>query len=116
MDLAQLDCWVSVAEQMRESTGDHEAPLLVRNYSSDPELAETIIAREHIVISHIVDDERGDMSIAWIDPSGDVQRIPSGAGIWMGDTDYEAAMLCYVSACFGDAWPIDIESPAPDSD
>ena len=116
MDLAKLDYWVSYAEQMRASPDSLGFPLVVRNYSSDAKLAHAIMVREHIVISHIVDDERGDMSIAWIDPSGDVERGPSGAGIWMGDTDYEAAMLCYVSACFGDAWPIDIESPATDSD
>lgn len=32
----------------------------------------------------------------------------------MGDTDFEAAMLCYVSACFCDALPIYTEHPVPD--
>jgi hypothetical protein len=31
---------------------------------------------------------------------------PVGAKILMGDTDVEAATLCYVTACFGDALPI----------
>jgi hypothetical protein len=114
MDLAKLDYWVSRAEQMKENAGDRNAPLVVRNYSSDPKLAEPIIAREHIVISHIVDAELGDMSIAWIEPSGKTDGRRPGTRISMGDTDFEAAMLCYVSACFGDALPIYTEHPAPD--
>ena len=55
------------------------------------------------------------MSIAWIEPSGNVDRRRVGAKIWMDDTDFEAAMLCYVSACFGDELPIYTENPAPGS-
>jgi hypothetical protein len=68
------------------------------------------------VISHIVDDELGDMAIALIDHSGDVDRRPVGTRIWIGETDYEAAMLCYVSACFDEALPVYTENPAPNAD
>ena len=116
MDLAKLNYWVSCAERTQESTAGQDTPLVVRPYASDPTLAESIIAREHIVISHIVDDELGEMAIAWIDPAGDVDRRPLGASIWMGETDYEAAMLCYVNACFGDALLMCVENPALDAD
>jgi len=56
----------------------------LRPYASDPTLTESIIARERIVISHIVDDDLGEMAIAWIDPSGDVDLRPLGARRWMG--------------------------------
>ena len=113
MDLAKLDYWVSCAERIKACAAGRDAPLVVRPYASDPTLAALIIAREHIVISHIVDDQLGNMAIAWIDPLGDVDRRPVGARIWMGETDCEAAMLCYVSACFGDALPVYVENPAP---
>jgi hypothetical protein len=116
MDLATLDYWVSRAERMKKLPPDQGRPLVIRSYSSDPKLAEPIISREHIVISHIVDAELSNMSIAWIEPSGDADRHQNGAKIWMGETDFEAAMLCYVSACFGDALPVYIENPAPDAD
>ncbi|MFT4509007.1 hypothetical protein [Caballeronia sp. 15711] len=102
MVLATLDYWVSRAERIKELPAGEGSPLVILNYSSDPKLAEPIISREHIVISHIVDAELGNMSIAWIEPSGDADRHQVGAKIWMGETDFEAAMLCYVSACFGD--------------
>ncbi|MDN7176976.1 hypothetical protein M0D69_02865 [Caballeronia sp. SEWSISQ10-4 2] len=116
MDLAKLDYWVSCAEQVKGRAADQDTPLVVRPYASDPTLAASIISREHIVIGHIVDDERGEMAIAWIDPVGDVNRHPVGASIWMGETECEAAMLCYVSACFGDALLAYDENPAPDAD
>jgi hypothetical protein len=114
VDRDKLDYWVSCAERIKESAAGQDAPLVVRPYVSDPTLAEAIIAREHIVISHIVDAELGDMSIAWIEPSGNTDGRRPGTRISMGDTDFEAAMLCYVSACFGDALPIYTEHPAPD--
>lgn len=115
MDLAKLDYWVSCAEQMNESPDRQRALLVVRNYSSDPELANAIIAREHIVISHIADAELGEMSLAWIDRSGELDHPPPGSRACLGDTDIEAALLCYVGACFGDELPIYIENPAPAS-
>jgi hypothetical protein len=102
MDLAILDYWVSRAERMNETQAQPGAPLIVRNYSSDPKHAEPIISRERIVISHIVGAELGEKSIAWVEHSGDADHHTPGAKIWMGDTDLEAAMLCYLSVKFGD--------------
>jgi len=116
MDQAKLDYWVSCAERTRESPDREDLPLVVRNYSSDSKLADAIIVREHILISHIVDAELGEMSLAWIDPSGDVDRGRIGSHAFLGDTDIEAALLCYVSACFGEALPVYIENPAPELD
>lgn len=116
MDLAKLDYWVSCAEQIRENPCRRGSLLVVRNYSTDPKLADAIIAREHIVISHIADAELGEMSLAWIDPTGDVDRGPIGSKGFLGETDIGAALLCYVGACFGDALPVYIENPEPGSD
>jgi hypothetical protein len=102
MDLARLDYWISRAERMNEAQARPSAPLIVRPYSSDAKHAEPIISREHIVISHIVDAELGEKSIAWVEHSGDANRRESGVKIWMGDTDLEAAMLCYLGIKFGD--------------
>jgi hypothetical protein len=102
MDQALLDYWVSRAERMNEAQSRPNAPLILRRYSSDPKHAEPIISREHIVISHIVDAELGEKSIAWVEHSGDPDRRTPDATIWMGDTDLEAAMLCYLSVKFGD--------------
>jgi hypothetical protein len=78
------------------------APLIVRPYSSESKYAEPIISREHIITNHIVDAELGEMSIAWVEHSGDANRREPGVKIWMGDTDLQAAMLCYFGIKLGD--------------
>lgn len=76
--------------------------MIVRQYSPDAKHAEPIISREqHIVISHIVDAELGEKSIAWVEHSGEANRREPGVEIWMGDTDLEAAMLCYLGVKLG---------------
>jgi hypothetical protein len=88
----------------------------VRGCASAPSLAASIVVRDHVVLSHIVADDLGDSAMAWIDPSGDSERRPVSARLWIGETDCEATMLCCVSACLGDAIAVYAEKPAPDAD
>lgn len=75
-----LDYWVTRAERLR---GARSGPLVVLPYSSNPKLAEPIISRERIVITHIVDAVLGVQSLAHIGEP-DASGIAHGASAWLG--------------------------------
>lgn len=86
----RLDYWVSRAEQTRDGGDGNE--VVVKPYSSNSELAQTIIAREKIQISFALDENDVERPIAHVPPHGPV---------CMANTDVEAAMLCYVFHVYG---------------
>ena len=99
---ATLDCWVERAEALRLNP---EASIVdvvhCQRFTSDPDLAGPIIKREHIVIEQFDDPFRGSQSVAYKLRDGEVEA-PAGSRIWIGDTDLDAGMLCYVVSMFGE--------------
>ncbi|SIO50413.1 Protein of unknown function [Burkholderia sp. GAS332] len=95
-----LDYWVARAESASDLEMPHEDGSK-RKYSSDAELAKPIIDRERIYVGSICDSQLGNQSIACIGET-DGRRLPLSAdSLCLGDTDFEAAMRCYVYSKFG---------------
>jgi hypothetical protein len=86
-----LDYWVSRAE-MERSGACVDTEVVVKPYSTDPKLAQTIIDREHIQVSFTLDEDDIERSIAHVPPDGQ---------ICMADTDEEAAMMAYIHKVYG---------------
>lgn len=86
-----LDYWVSRAERERAGVSDG-SPLVVQPYSKDPQLAQVIIEREHIRISVTFDEDDMECPAAQVPPDGEICQ---------GETEAEAAMLCYVYKVYG---------------
>lgn len=87
----EIDFYVSRAEHERIPANDGK-PVVVKPYSSDRDLAQTIIDREHIKITVTFDENDMERPSAQISPHGLTCT---------GDTDLEAAMLCYVLHVYG---------------
>ena len=86
-----LDYWVSRAE-MERGGACVDTEVVVKPYSTDRELAQTIIDRENIQVSFTLDEDDIERSIAHVRPDGQ---------ICMADTDEEAAMMAYVYKVYG---------------
>jgi hypothetical protein len=99
-----VDYWVGQAQlQDRPADAAIERPMVLQPFSTDPKLGEPIISRERILISHIVDSELGDQAVAQMEaPAGQSGLKPEGNWPWLGDTDFEAAIRCYVASRFGE--------------
>ena len=99
---ATLDCWVERAEALRLNPGASiEDVFHCQKFTSDPDLAVPIIKRERITIEQFDDPYRGSQSVAYKLRDGEVEA-PAGSRIWLGDTDLDAAMLCYIVSVFGE--------------
>lgn len=95
-----LDYWVARAEGISDIAMHGEASPAPA-YSSEPTLAMPIIERERIYIGSICDAVLGNQSIACIGEA-DGRLLPFSAdGYCLGDTDFEAAMRCYVYSRYG---------------
>jgi Protein of unknown function (DUF2591) len=99
--------WVGQAQlQDRPAAAAIERPMVLQPFSTDLKLGEPIISRERILISHIVDSELGDKAVAQMEvPAGQSGLKPEGNWPWLGITDLEAAMRCYVASRFGHEVP-----------
>ena len=54
-----------------------------------------------IVVEQFDDPYRGSQSVAYKLRDDEVEA-PAGSRIWLGDTDLDAAMLCYIVSVFGE--------------
>ena len=96
-----LDYWVERAEQRDADPEMPSATQLTRKFSSDRAMAQPIIDRHGIVVGTIHDAELGTKAIACV-------GIVTKGGVradddryWLGDSELEAAMRCYVGITFG---------------
>ncbi|MDR6408476.1 UNVERIFIED_ORG: hypothetical protein ABIC62_001866 [Burkholderia sp. 1595] len=98
---SHLDYWVAQAEQRNTDVPVQGPAQPVRRFSMDRTLAQPIIDRERIVVGVIHDAELGTQAVACvgtITPGG--VRSEDGR-YWLGDSDLQAAMRCYVGINYG---------------
>ncbi len=93
---ALLDRWVARAERLLKGDRDIGLPVAALPYSSSMALASPIMEREGIRIGETEDENDYPKPIALIPPHGQM---------WVGDTEAQAAMLCYVASVFGNTLP-----------
>jgi Protein of unknown function (DUF2591) len=99
---ATLDCWVERAEILRLNPNASVAhPVHCQKFTLNPDIAAPIIKRERIVVEQFDDPYRGSQSVAYKLRDDEVEA-PAGSRIWLGDTDLDAAMLCYIVSVFGE--------------
>ncbi|MCX4156985.1 MULTISPECIES: phage protein NinX family protein [Paraburkholderia] len=96
-----LDYWVERAERRDDDPETSSVVQATRKFSSDYALARPIIDRHGIVIGTIHDAELGTKAIACVGTVtlGGVRADDDR--YWLGDSELEAAMRCYVGVTFG---------------
>jgi hypothetical protein len=104
---ALLDYWVGRAQLWGLPPAARiKRPMVLQHFSADPKLAEPIISRERILITHVVDPDLGDQAVAQMEvPASRSGLKPQGNWPWLGDTEFAAAMRCYVASRFGEEVP-----------
>ncbi|SHK17019.1 phage protein NinX family protein [Paraburkholderia terricola] len=98
---SHLDYWVAQVEQRNTDIAMQGSAQRVPRFSMDPALAQPIIERERIVVGMIHDAELGVQAVACvgsITPGG--VRSEDGR-YWLGDSELQAAMRCYVGINYG---------------